>query len=174
MRSCGLFAAGALFLFHSHAHSVTDTWMTEPHQSETQQALAEVLERGSADETFQYGMFLVIHARDAADFGYAETLLRAAANQAHVGAQHYLGLFLMDDGAPENRLQEGLYWLGSAASLGDEIAPLVLGQIFMEGLYGISPDRCLAMDWFEAAALDGVYLPKELVKDFSEEELRDC
>ncbi|MEM9473119.1 MAG: tetratricopeptide repeat protein [Pseudomonadota bacterium] len=81
--------------------------------------------------------------------------LRTAAQAGHSQAQHLLGLILLGpDAAPEQQ-QQGLYWLGSAASEDSGFSALVLGQLHERGMLGVPRNVCLALDWYEASHLTG-------------------
>jgi TPR repeat protein len=80
----------------------------------------------------------------------------------------------MDDEASDARRSEGLFWLGSAASLGDPVAALVLGRLHQEGLYGIEVDPCLALDWYGVAAAMGMAAPQRFLAPTVERAERRC
>ena len=77
---------------------------------------------------------------------------RQAAEQDVVDAQHRLGVLLVTNGGGAAR-QEGLYWLGAAAALGDGISAAFLGMLHADGLHGVPRDTCMALDWYEAGRL---------------------
>jgi len=88
---------------------------------------------------------------------------RRAAEGRHVAAQQRLGVLLLSGGDAADR-DQGLYWLGSAAGLGDGVAAVMLGIMHSRGLHGIRPDPCLALDWYEASELLGAPIPMEQLR----------
>ena len=99
-------------------------------------------------------MAMLYHLGGAVEPGLekAVTFYRHAAEGNVVDAQHTLGVLLVSNGDPEDR-DEGLYWLGAAAGLGDGVSAAFLGILHAEGLHGIESNSSLALDWYEASLL---------------------
>ncbi|MEO0946090.1 MAG: tetratricopeptide repeat protein [Pseudomonadota bacterium] len=90
----------------------------------------------------------VVPANHAKAIGY----YRQAAEADLVDAQHTLGVLLVASGKPKQR-EEGLYWLGAAATQGDGVSAAFLGMLHDKGLHGVAVDHCAALDWYEAGVL---------------------
>ena len=99
---------------------------------------------------------------------------RRAAHLDILEAQHRLGVLLVSDTKP-SAVNEGLLWLGAAASQGDGVAAAFLGVIHAHGLHGLKRDSCLALDWFEVGSLMQAPVPiAALVERIPEAAKRDC
>ncbi|MEM9618383.1 MAG: hypothetical protein AAF936_10520 [Pseudomonadota bacterium] len=81
----------------------------------------------------------------------AKKYLQIAAEANDIGAQHRLGLLLLLDASDSLQRLEGLYWLGSAASLGDGFSAASIAMIHERGMYGVRSDPCWSLDWYAAA-----------------------
>ncbi len=87
----------------------------------------------------------------------AGRLYRRAAKLGHAGSQKQLGLIMLRDGErTEADTSQGLYWLGSAATNGDALSALLVAYMYETGTLGVSEDKCLAWDWYEASFLLGM------------------
>lgn len=78
---------------------------------------------------------------------------RIAALDGWMVVYQRLGLLLLSEGTSASDQEEGLFWLGSAASQGDATAAVAIGLIYARGLHGVPNDACLALDWYEAGML---------------------
>jgi TPR repeat protein len=120
--------------------------------------LSKASDQGHMGATLYLAVMYDDGERIAADNNMAVQYYRRAAQAQHIDAQHHLGLILTkkDDVVLK---QEGLFWLGSAASQGDDLSAAVLGVIYAQGLNGIEQDYCMALDWFEAGLLMETKIP---------------
>ncbi|MEL7203906.1 MAG: hypothetical protein AAGL19_07045 [Pseudomonadota bacterium] len=110
----------------------------------------------------------------AADTERAITFYRQAAEAEIVDAQHTLGLLLISSDRPENQ-EEGLFWLGAAASQGDGVSAAFLGMLHDKGMHGVDADECLALDWYEASILLDAPVPVEsFITELSEGVRASC
>lgn len=138
------------------------------------QRLERAAGAGDAEAAFQLGVLYASGTHVTADPLRAEALLRQAAGDDHVEAQHRLGLFLLGDGAAEDRIFEGLFWLGAAAERGDAFAAVVLGMLHERGMHGVRQSLCLAVDWYEVGELMGVMAPPHHLEALRAESAANC
>lgn len=109
-----------------------------------------------------------------ADHAKAIGYYRQAAEADLVDAQHTLGVLLVASGKPEQR-EEGLYWLGAAATQGDGVSAAFLGMLHDKGLHGVAVDHCAALDWYEAGVLLDAPVPvQNFIRDLPEEVHATC
>lgn len=114
--------------------------------------------QGDVDAAARLGLLHDLGETGARDEASALHFYRRAAEAGHVAAQHRLGILLVHKGGLAAR-EEGLYWLGSAASAGDGAAAAALGLMHARGLHGVQRNACLALDWYEASDLLGAPFP---------------
>lgn len=109
-----------------------------------------------------------------ADHAKAIGYYRQAAEADLVDAQHTLGVLLVASGKPEQR-EEGLYWLGAAATQGDGVSAAFLGMLHDKGLHGVTVDHCAALDWYEAGVLLDAPVPvQNFIRDLPAEVHATC
>ena len=136
--------------------------------------LARAASSGDPEASYHLGAFLAIHSRGADDLIVAEKYLRFAAEHDHIDAQHGLGMLLIGHEESDDRIGEGLFWLGSAVSQGDALSAVVLGRLHEHGIHGVPKDLCLAQDWYEVGAMLGLNPPAGYLEDMSARQLESC
>lgn len=136
--------------------------------------LARAATAGDPEASYHLGAFLASHSRGADDLVVAEKYLRFAAEHDHVDAQHGLGLFLIGNDESDDRIDEGLYWLGSAVTQGDALSAVVLGRLHEHGIHGVPKDLCLAQDWYEVGAMLGLNPPAGYLEDMTADQRQGC
>ena len=155
------------------AGSTDDTG--EPAQGSVAiEELARAASAGDPEASYHWGAFLALHSRGGDDLIVAEKYLRFAAEHDHVDAQHGLGLFLIGNDENEDRIDEGLYWLGSAVTQGDALSAVVLGRLHEYGMHGVPKDLCLAQDWYEVGAMLGLNPPAGYLEDMRAGQPESC
>lgn len=90
------------------------------------------------------------------DLNRANQLYKQAAKKGHAKAQFQLGINYIRGFGDDPRREEGLYWMGSAVTHGHALSALLMGRLYEEGLHGVTKNRCLARDWYEAASSLGM------------------
>ena len=138
------------------------------------QELARAASAGDPEASYHLGAFLVVHSRGDDDLVVAEKYLRFAAEHDHVDAQHGLGMLLIGEEESDDRVDEGLYWLGSAVTQGDALSAVVLGRLHEHGIHGVPKDLCLAQDWYEVGAMLGLNPPEGYLEDISARQPESC
>ena len=129
---------------------------------------------GDPDASYRLGTFLALHSRSADDLVAAEEYLRFAAEHDHIDAQHGLGLFLIGKDESDERIDEGLYWLGLAVTLGDALSAVVLGRLHEFGMHGVPKNLCLAQDWYEVGAMLGLNPPAGYLEGLIARQSESC
>ncbi|MEM6546301.1 MAG: tetratricopeptide repeat protein [Pseudomonadota bacterium] len=129
---------------------------------------------GDAQAAFVLGTLYATGTHVAEDAQQTELFWRLAAQRQHAEAQHALGMFLIGERAPRDDIDEGLFWLGSAASQGHATSAVVIGHLHEKGLHGVKPDVCLALDWYEAGAVMGLKPPEGYVEKLRATTGQDC
>ena len=136
--------------------------------------LARAAFAGDPEASYHLGTFLALHSRGGDDLVVAEKYLRFAAEHDHVEAQHGLGMLLIGNEESDDRVDEGLYWLGSAVTQGDALSAVVLGRLYQYGMHGVPQDLCLAEDWYEVGAMLGLNPPAGYLEHMSAEQPESC
>ncbi|MDA7949661.1 MAG: sel1 repeat family protein [Hyphomicrobiaceae bacterium] len=91
------------------------------------------------------------------DKAHAGRLYQRAAKLGHAGSQHQLGLMMLRNrDRTEDEKYEGLYWLGTSATNGNALSAMLVAYMHERGMMGVSADKCLAWDWYEASFLLGM------------------
>lgn len=134
-----------------------------PSHGAALQRLARAAAQGDPEAAFRLGALFASGTHLAKDLARAEELWRRAAERDHVQAQHHLGLIMLGDDETNQRVDEGLAWLGAAAAQGDALSAIVLGMLHERGLHGVRRNVCLALDWYEAGELLGGRGPPQYV-----------
>ncbi|MDE6195037.1 MAG: hypothetical protein K2M83_13760 [Muribaculaceae bacterium] len=75
-----------------------------------------------------------------------------AADKGLKSAQHNLALCYLKGVGVETDNIKALYWLVTAAESGHDQSMLMLGLIYENGEYGVTPDLSIAIDWYNKAA----------------------
>jgi len=108
------------------------------------------------DAYFEIGMRLEVGYGVPIDKMLAFDFLHAAAVGGHTEAQHHVGIRFLHAGPDAEILENGLFWLGSAAGEGHALSALILGYLAERGSFGVPEDDCLALAWYEASAHMGM------------------
>ncbi|MEM7023107.1 MAG: tetratricopeptide repeat protein [Pseudomonadota bacterium] len=138
------------------------------------EGLAHAAERGDPEAAYLMGRLHASGTHTAKDPARAEAFLRRAAEHDHVEAQHHLGLLLLGDNETDDRVNEGLAWLGAAASQGDALSAVVLGVLHERGIHGVRRNTCLAVYWYEAGEELGLSAPKGRLSYLKKREIDTC
>ena len=143
--------------------------LSNPNYDQSQlyrQASAWYDERAKAgDPAAQYDFALMHWGGEATNYSPEEAMrwMKAAAEQDHGFACERLGLWLLDDKAPQHNTEQGIHWLSRAAKLGKSYACKDLGDLYLFGRMGgryaptnganfsqlIAPDKKAAVTWYE-------------------------
>jgi TPR repeat protein len=73
---------------------------------------------------------------------------KKAAELKNVPAEYNIGIHLFFGNGTKQRIEDGLYWLNKAANDGSASAQYSLGNIYREGLEGITIDLEIAESWY--------------------------
>ncbi len=89
------------------------------------------------------------------DFRKAAEWYRKAAEQGDTLAEYTFGRSLLIGRGVATNIESGLGWLRRAADRGQPDAMLFLGDLYLNGLAGLSLDYTMAMHWFSNAVANG-------------------
>ncbi|MEM6495165.1 MAG: hypothetical protein AAF709_00415, partial [Pseudomonadota bacterium] len=110
--------------------------------------LRSAADNGHVDAQYEYALHL-LKANAADPEQVARNYLRHAAEAGHIPARHRLGLEILRRSIVEDEVYDGLRWLGMATTDGHGASALTLATIHERGLYGVRPDPCTALEWYE-------------------------
>lgn len=123
-------------------------------------------QKNHVDAQFELGRLMYAEARTDPEEHEARELIETAAHAGLADAQELYGVIIMHSSENAAQRDEGLYWLGSAASNGSSRAAIIAYTIFKNGVHGVQPDLCLAAMWAEAAhAMSGASVPQPITVD---------